>query len=193
MRVHAQSKKASMTLSLTEPSVFGLVNKLMTLGNQVFMICSSAVSHSAARSLCNTLPSTGPKALNKNHVQLCSTARVLALLMFSAFTYLYPVRSTKAIEENVVCPISKTVCIMGCRMCKFALISFRLVTKFSRRVWENSRILQKKIIFQKCQRNSLNGFIFNAYKSYVARKHSLKWKRRLLFWSRFFTFWILQE
>lgn len=63
MRVDAQLKKDSSFSSLISPSVSLHVTKLMTLGNQVFMMLSSILIHSMAILFRKLLQSTGPKAL----------------------------------------------------------------------------------------------------------------------------------
>lgn len=63
MRVDAQLKKDSIFSSLMSLSVSLLVSKLMTLGNQVFMMLSSIFIHSMVILFRKFLQSTGPKAL----------------------------------------------------------------------------------------------------------------------------------
>lgn len=135
----------------------------MTFGNQVFMIRSSVLLHSTTIVFCRLLQSTGPEALNQqkskkkskerwaNHHVFFSYLLMLALLCYILsfpsflpfFPYLHPVRSTRTSGENVMWHISKTVCITGWRMCKFAFIILQLLIKLSCQGWEKSRILQK--------------------------------------------------
>lgn len=87
MRVDAQQKKEFSFSSLTLFNVSSLVNKWMTLGNQVFMIRSSVLLHSTVILFCRLLHSTGPEALNRQKilcvVSLCEITLLCSILAVS--------------------------------------------------------------------------------------------------------------
>lgn len=111
MRVEAQLKKESIFSSLTLFSVSLLVNKWMTLGNQVFMIRSSVLLHSRAILFCRLLQSTGPEALNqekpksnKKKETRKSSCEISLRKQWhvGVLSYLHPERSARTSGENVM-------------------------------------------------------------------------------------------